>query len=470
MNFILMAIIAVVPLVLGVSIVTLFGKSKFTVSVVLFLFFISIWQLDVSVLYASPFFRTETIEFLFRLLRFGSVMLPPIFFYVGYTAFWEASGGKENRLIRLIMHRYVVMLYFAWSLLVYILNWTDGNFTHLQAIRSTEGMTVLYPAYGTFAGLFNWHIKLIIFSIIVAFGVSFKVKEKHMRRFFVFFIASYFVTYMVGLMNLKINTFVYSGQVAVMIFSILNFLVYIHMHRSLTKEINLIQLRKRNSETLEYSTSGLIHELKNPLSTIKGFAELLPRAQELNPKSAVMVENIRIAGNHLHSIILNFNDFIRSGRLSVQDTDLLEVLQEAEAMTAIRTEEKGIHLSKGIHSREFHLPADKDKLRQVIINLIHNSIEAMPANHPEPRIELDLYEENNNFCITVEDNGSGIPANTQARLFTPFETSKEGGTGLGLAISLRIVNSHGGTIDLVRTGPGGTLFKISLPKQHHYPI
>lgn len=470
MNFILMAIIAFVPLALGVSIMTLFGKSKFTFSIVLFLCFISIWQLDVSVLYASSLFRTETIEFLFRLLRIGSVMLPPVFFYAGYAAYKEASSGKGNRWIGLVMNRYVVILYFVWSLVVYALNWTKGNFTHLRLIHNSDGVTVLYPVYGEYAGLFNWHIKLIIFSILVAFAVSFKIKEKHLKRFFVFFIASYFVTYMVGLMNLKIHTFVFSGQVAVMIFSLLNFMVYIHMHRSLSREFTAIQLRKRNSEMLEYTTSGLIHELKNPLSIIKGFTEILPRAQELNPKAIGMLDNIKVASNHLHSIILNFSDFIRSGKLSVADVDLLEVLRETVSMTTLKAEERGVELSVSTYSRECHIPADKDKLRQVIINLIHNSLDAIPPDQPVKRIELDLFEENNNYCITVEDSGSGIPENIRAHMFTPFETSKPGGMGLGLSISLRIVNSHGGTIDLVRTGPDGTLFKISLPKQHRFPI
>jgi signal transduction histidine kinase len=469
MNFILMAIIAIVPLVLGVSIMTLFGKSKFTVSVVLFLLFISIWQLDVSVLYAATYMKIETIDFLFRLLRIGSVMLPPVFFYVGYTAFWESSAGKENWFIKLLLHRYVVVTYFLWSILVYILNWTKGNFTHLEAFRSNEGMTVLYPHYGTYAGLFNWHIRLIIFSILVAFAVSIKVKERHMRRFFIFFIASYFITYMVGLMNLKISTFVFSGQIAVMIFSILNFIVYIHMHRSLAKEVNMIQLRKKNSEILEYTTSGLIHELKNPLSIIKGFSDILHR-QDLTPKSTMMVENIQVASNHLNSIIMNFNDFIKSGKLAITDTNLLEVLEETVSMTAMKAEERGIMLVLAPHSRDWIIPADRDKIRQVIINLIHNSMDAIPEDRVDRRIELDLFEESNNLCITVEDTGTGIPVDMQAGIFTPFETSKEGGMGLGLSISMRIVNSHGGTIDLVRTGPEGTVFKISLPKQHIYPI
>ncbi|WP_438447133.1 sensor histidine kinase [Gorillibacterium sp. sgz5001074] len=470
MNFILMSIIAIVPLALGVSIITLFGKSKFTFSIVLFLLCISIWQLDVSVLYSSSLFSTSTIEFLFRLFRIGSVMLPPVFFYVGYVAFWESSAGKENCLIRLLMNRYAVILYFAWSLVVYVLNWTQGNFSHLKAVLSTDGVTVMYPVYGPYAGLFNWHIRLIIFSIVVAFAVSFKIKERHLKHFFVFFIISYFVTYMVGLLNLKISTFVFSGQVAVMIFSLLNFMVYIHMHRNLTKEMNTIQLRKTNTENLEFTTSGLIHELKNPLSIIKGFSEILPRSQQLNPTSAEMVENITMASNHLHSVILNFTDFIKSGKLSITDTDLNEVLKETISMAGLKASEKDILLQLKNHTRASSIPADKDKLRQVIINLIHNGIDAIPEGNPRRLIQLELFEENNNYCIHIEDSGDGIPEHIRANMFTPFETTKPGGMGLGLSISLRIVNSHGGTIDLLRTGANGTLFKISLPKHHHYSI
>jgi C4-dicarboxylate-specific signal transduction histidine kinase len=105
---------------------------------------------------------------------------------------------------------------------------------------------------------------------------------------------------------------------------------------------------------------------------------------------------------------------------------------------------------------------DKDKMRQVFTNLITNSIEAMEGKEHKI-LTIQITTRNNEGHVLFTDTGSGISREEWDRIFTPFHTTKETGMGLGLAISQRIVNSHGGYMEIVRSDESGTEIKVSIP-------
>jgi len=454
-----MAAMSLVPLFLGMS-SKIMIKTKMTNAMIMFMIFISLWQLDVSFLYSLDLFSQDVIFFMFRLLRIGSIMLPPAFLYVGYVAIKYLTKENGNWL-KWIINKYTLAAYYCWSLFVYIINWSDLGVLGLDKIKGYENINVLYPIYGEWSGLFANHIKLLIVSILLTLLASRKVVDNYVKLFLTLFSLTFLLTYSVGVMNLQASTFIYSSQIAVMIFSIFIFFTFVHMNTKMFKESNKILKRKEQEEQIEITTSGLIHEIRNPLTIMKGYSELLARYEELDTKAQGMVSQIQMAGAHMNSVVLNYNEFIKSGKISTEETDIIEIIQEAMVLTSIKAKEKdvAIELKKG---KPTIARVDKDKIRQVFINLINNSIDAMEGKELR-QIKIRVTSNSNDINIFFNDTGSGIPEERWSQIFTPFHTTKETGMGLGLSICQRILNSHGGSIEIVKSSDKGTEMKVTIP-------
>ncbi|MEO9682341.1 MAG: HAMP domain-containing sensor histidine kinase [Tateyamaria sp.] len=114
---------------------------------------------------------------------------------------------------------------------------------------------------------------------------------------------------------------------------------------------------------------------------------------------------------------------------------------------------------------QFTLRADPEQLFRVVSNLVRNARQAIVASGDNGEINVSAYEDNDNWWVEIADTGPGLPPKAQEHLFTPFQGgASKGGTGLGLAIASELIRAHGGALELDRTGPGGTVFSIRLPK------
>ncbi|MBB3069193.1 signal transduction histidine kinase [Paenibacillus baekrokdamisoli] len=463
-----MAAMSLVPLLLGIASKMMF-RIQLTNAMLVFMIFMSLWQFDVSVLYSIDVFNEETIFFLFKFFRIGSIMLPPAFLYVGYMALKYLSK-EENNWLKWIINKYTIGVYYAWSLFVYIINWTDLGLLGLHKIVGFGSVNVIlfYPIYGAWGPLFANHIKLLIVSIILTLMASRKVNDRYVRLFLTAFSLTFLLTYVVGVLNLKAGTFIYSSQLAVMIFSIFIFFIFIKMSMKMIKETNKIWKRIEREKQIEISTFGLIHEIRNPLTIMRGYSEMLVSKEGLDVKTRGMVAHIQIAGTHMNSIIDHYNEFINSGKINTEETDLLEIVRESIQLTSIRAKEANvsIYLKEG---KESIVKIDKDKMRQVFINLINNSMEAMEGKG-QKIIKIRTNRNNNDINIIFTDTGSGIPEEKWGQIFTPFHSTKEAGMGLGLSICQRIVHSHGGNIEILKSSGKGTEIKVTIPSIYYESI
>ncbi|WP_167355923.1 sensor histidine kinase [Paenibacillus oryzisoli] len=436
-------------------------KTKLTNAMLMFMIFMSIWQLDVSVLYSNDVIETGLILFLFQLLRIGSIMLPPAFLYVGYISLKHLSKDQA-KWMNLVINKYTLIVYVLWSLFIYCINWTDLGVLGLKSIQGIGNqITVLYPIYGAWGTLFVNHIKLLIVSILLTLLASRKVTDKYVRNFLTLFSLTFLLTYMIGVLNLQAGTFIYSSQIAVMLFSIIIFFIFVQMSTRMIRDTSQILKRKEKEEQIAISTSGLIHEINNPLTVVKGYSDLLSRYEQLDGSAKGMVSHIGIAGDHMNSILTNYHHFIKSGSIQTEETDMMEVLQESIALTSLRAKEKHVVIEFSQH-KPISVSIDRDKVRQVFINLINNSMDAM-ENSARKVLKIDYYKKNNEIHILLTDTGSGIPQDDWDHIFTPFHTTKKTGMGLGLSISQRIINSHGGYIEIVNSTEEGTELRIIMP-------
>jgi two-component system NtrC family sensor kinase len=165
------------------------------------------------------------------------------------------------------------------------------------------------------------------------------------------------------------------------------------------------------------------------------------------------------------NIVRGLLDFARQSRISKAPTDLTNLINEVQAIMAPKAEVAGVHLTWQIQDEFPTMMIDEAQIKQMLVNLMENGMDAITNNVGEVAISAYLNEQKNSLEIEVKDNGCGIPHENLSKLFTPFFTTKEmgKGTGLGLAIAYGIVKMHSGDIAVKSEEGKGTTFSISLP-------
>jgi two-component system sensor histidine kinase BaeS len=217
------------------------------------------------------------------------------------------------------------------------------------------------------------------------------------------------------------------------------------------------------------------HELRSPLTSVQGFAELLLLEREnLSPKQAETVEVILDNTRHLVRLLNDLLDLARSdaGRLTIrpEPTDAASLIEDAVRTMRAQLDARRQELRSEIESDLPRIEADRDRIRQVLVNLLTNANEYCPEG---AGIEVKARRAGAEVEIDVIDDGPGIPEQQLGHIFERFtrgdagETQRVGGTGLGLAISKSLIELHGGTIEASSALGSGSTFRIRLPEIAH---
>ncbi len=234
-----------------------------------------------------------------------------------------------------------------------------------------------------------------------------------------------------------------------------------------TSNVRLMEASRLKSQFL----ASMSHELRTPLNSIIGFSKVLMKRLDgdLNERQETYVRSVHSSSTHLLQLINSILDFSRSeaGKLEmhVDDVDLLEVLEECVETSLPLVREKRLKLEKEAPLELPPIAADRTKVKQILLNLISNSIKFTS----EGRIVVQVRLEPRAVHVSVADTGIGIRESDLDRLFEPFHrvdsplTRAAGGTGLGLTISKRFVELHGGRIWAESRENQGSTFHFTLP-------
>ncbi len=227
-------------------------------------------------------------------------------------------------------------------------------------------------------------------------------------------------------------------------------------------EVKVLEEQLKRSDRLAAVgrlASGLAHEIRNPLASISGSVQLL------REDSGFSEENRRLMGivlkevERLNLLLSDFLAFARPAPLQPEHFDLAVLLDELVALLRCDVQAGGVHIETGYRG-PIPLYADRQKLRQVLWDLLLNAVQAMQG-HGTLRIGCNLRQGE----LYVEDSGPGIEETVKERIFEPFFTTKERGTGLGLANAFANVEAHHGRLYVEPGGVGGARFIIHLPEE-----
>ncbi|HOP06857.1 MAG TPA: ATP-binding protein [candidate division Zixibacteria bacterium] len=228
----------------------------------------------------------------------------------------------------------------------------------------------------------------------------------------------------------------------------------------------LISLRrqleaKNRLAALGEMAGGLAHQLRNSLGAIVGYARLIGKRMQKHDLSTESVNSLQSEAGEAESLIERFLYFSRPFDFSASAVDLRVLLEELVESIRVRNDDKKLLIRLDAPS-ECPVEADALLLKQAIANLIDNAVNAYPEGKGE--IALEVICSGTEIKVSVRDFGSGIPQEDISRIFTPFYSSRPGGTGLGLPLVSKIVELHGGQINIESSVGEGTTVTISLPR------
>ena len=225
-------------------------------------------------------------------------------------------------------------------------------------------------------------------------------------------------------------------------------------------------LEETHVKSMEDLSASIAHEIRNPISAAKSLVQQMGE----DPVAPDNIEYAKVALEELDRVERSISHLLRYAReeeLRFEWFSVGELVDSAVETFRDRSEQAGVRIEVEIDPGS-EMFGDVEKLRRVLINLVGNALDALEqARVSEPRVQI-LAGQNlagSELWIRVRDNGPGIDAASREKIFSPFYTSKSTGTGLGLALSKKVVDAHGGAIELESEPGEGSEFVLTFPKQ-----
>lgn len=234
----------------------------------------------------------------------------------------------------------------------------------------------------------------------------------------------------------------------------------IYEDKSLQKQFQSLLTFHHQMEAVSHIAAGVAHELRNPLSVIKGFIQLADLTNDYNKYYETIL-------SELDRMNLIIEDFLSVSRKKIERKyqspvdimqSLVEIMKSECLLHGVRLQYDFTDTSKKVHVNE-------SMIKQVMLNLLRNSIEAFEKSDSEKNLQIETKVENNMFVIHVKDNGQGMPEEILSKLGRPFFTTKPSGTGIGIPLCKKIIEDHGGDFKVDSTYNIGTTVTLGLPLQ-----
>ena len=223
---------------------------------------------------------------------------------------------------------------------------------------------------------------------------------------------------------------------------------------------NEIELSRRLA-AIGRLTSGVAHEVKNPINAIVVHLEVLrEKLLQIDPETKRHMDVIGSEIHRLDRVVKTLVDFTRPVELKLSDIDLRQVVDDVVALAAPEASRQGVNIEAELDSEPVNVRVDADLVKQALLNVVLNGVQAMPHGGPLKVIAERIGQA---ARIQVADAGEGIPPDVRDKIYNLYFTTKKSGSGIGLAMTYRVMQLHNGALDFESEPGKGTTFRMLLP-------
>lgn len=208
-------------------------------------------------------------------------------------------------------------------------------------------------------------------------------------------------------------------------------------------------------------TSGVAHEVKNPINAIVVHLEVLrQKLKEIDPDTRRHMDVIGSEIQRLDRVVQTLVDFTRPVDLRLSEMDLRRMVDDVVTLASPAAEQHKVHIERQAGKDSLPVRMDADLVKQALLNIVLNGVQAMPEGG---KLRMAVRRDGDGALITVRDQGAGIPADIRDKVFNLYFTTKKGGSGIGLAMAYRVVQLHHGTVEFTSVPGHGTTFYLRFP-------
>ena len=251
--------------------------------------------------------------------------------------------------------------------------------------------------------------------------------------------------------------------ISMMIFTIISyFCLFLLEKAEETLKLNDVLNELEKEKELKNSIFKITHEIKNPIAVCKGYLDMIDYEDTIKTKKYIPIVKRQI--KDAVALMDDFLDYTKI-KIEVEEVDIYMLLDEVCQITSSLFKEKNIKLDVKIPDEEVYLDLDYSRIRQVLVNILKNSIEAKDSRKDNNYVQVRVKKTRDKVVIRIKDNGIGMSDDTLKKVGEMFYTTKERGTGLGVALSKQIIKLHGGELTYNSCAHKWTVVSVILPRK-----
>lgn len=395
----------------------------------------------------------------------------PLMVYLLYLAYTKTFNKKENDLL------FVVTVF---SILYLILKYTNPlyegipfliiNVSLILSYAKKSNLSIAVTSLIMISYYYNYYqnfLLIIILEYVIYYLFYLKLSKKlKLHNFILTFtvLKTFFTIILLSYLNYKFPVYIVETLVSGFFLCILSLLITYLLNKTediLKLHMNIKEI-ERNKQ-IKTSLFRITHEIKNPIAVCKGYLDMFDKDNQDHFK-----KYIPILKDEINRTLLLLEDFLAMNKVKI-NKDIIDInllIEEVIKNIKMLCNKNNIELKTKIIDDDIYITADYNRLTQVFINLLKNSVEAIPKNK-KGKIEVKETLNNQNIIITIKDNGTGMSKELLNKIKEPFYTTKPKGTGLGVSLSEEIIKAHNGTLNYESEVGKYTKVTITLPVEQN---
>ena len=391
----------------------------------------------------------------------------PITIYLLYLAYTKTFNCQENELLKIVTIFSILYLIVKYGKPLYQnLPLIIINVPLILAYIKKSKISIIITSIIAVVYYYNFYqnlIGIIIFEYILYFIIALKTLKTQKIYLFILIFS------LIKTVN-SIILFTYSNNISlhyiveILIEGLFLYITMTSIYYFLSKTEEVLKLHMnikeiKQNEQIHTSLFQITHEIKNPIAVCKGYLDMFDKD---NPKH--FQKYIPILKEEINRTLLLLEDFLAMNKVKI-NKDIIDInllIEEVIQNINMLCKKNNIKLTSKLIDDDIYINADYNRLTQVFINILKNSVEAIPKNK-EGIISINEKLKNNQIIITIKDNGEGMNKEVLDKIKEPFYTTKSKGTGLGVSLSNQIIKAHEGALNYESKEKEYTKVIITLP-------